>query len=177
MSSSLWASLAPVPFRNITGYLFESADAITLPAVWPSLLAVNFFVDTNVRGLNKVFRAAANSAALRRLIQWCQPLGLRMSRVLGSESGGLAYEVEDAGGLVVRLALTSDHDGYITPVVPAVLVAQSLAQGKRTQKHKVYRRSLSRCRRLGKSTVAGESNDQLLDGTEDGAVTSTEETC
>ncbi len=123
----------PMPGRlgNITGHLFESADAITLPAVWPSLQTVNLFVDTNVRGLNTLFRAAANYAVLRRLIERCQPLGLRMSRWLGSAAGGLGYEVEEPGGRIVRLAWTSDHQGYLTSVAPAAIVAQKLAQGDR----------------------------------------------
>ena len=118
----------PSPVGTRTGYLFESADSFTLPPIWPSLHTVEFFVDTNVRGLNMGFALATRFPAVRRLMEPLQKPGLRLSRLLGRECGGLGYEIESATGEVVRLAVTAQRRGYITAIAPAVLVTQQLAE-------------------------------------------------
>ena len=118
----------PSPVGTRTGYLFESADSFTLPPIWPSLHTVEFFVDSNVRGLNMGFALATRFPALRRLMDHLQKPGLRLSRLLGRECGGLGYEIESVTGEVVRLAVTAQRRGYITAIAPAVLVTQQLAE-------------------------------------------------
>ncbi len=120
----------PPPVNIRTGFLFESCDAVTLPALWPSLNAVEFFVDTNVRGLNNLFSVAARIPPLRSLMNKSQRFGLRFSRILGRTMGGLGYEVEGEDGRIVRLAFTAENRGYITAVAPAVIVARGLVAGK-----------------------------------------------
>jgi len=120
----------PSPVQTRTGYLFETADAITLPPLWPSLQTVEFFVDTNVRGLNMGFVLAARFPTLRKLMEKLQKPGLRLSRVLGRSFGGLGYEIEGAAGQVVRLAFTAERQGYVTAIAPTVLVAQRLAEDR-----------------------------------------------
>ncbi|MDQ6878382.1 MAG: hypothetical protein M3082_11980, partial [Candidatus Dormibacteraeota bacterium] len=44
--------------RDVHGFLAESADAVTLPLAWPSLRDVDFFVDTQVLGLNRLIATA-----------------------------------------------------------------------------------------------------------------------
>jgi hypothetical protein len=118
----------PPPIGIRTGHLFESADAVTLPPVWPGLRSVEFFVDTNVRGLNTLFRLAATRPKLRRLIEASHSWGLWLSRWLGRAAGGLGYEIEGQNGEVVHVAFTAAKRGYITAVAPAVLVVRRLMQ-------------------------------------------------
>ena len=120
----------PTPIGTRTGYLFESADAITLPAVWPSLETVEFYVDTNVQGLNGMFCLAVRVGMLRKVFEKLQRPGLRLSRWLGRTAGGLGYEVEGADGRIVRLAFTAATRGYITAIAPAVLAAKKLAEDR-----------------------------------------------
>jgi hypothetical protein len=119
----------PQPLGTVTGHLFESADSITLPRIWPTLETANFFVDTNVTGLNLVFSVASRFPLLRWVIDKCQRWGLPLSRYLGHSAGGLGYEIEDERGDVTLVALTASDHGYLIPVIPAVLVAQRLAEG------------------------------------------------
>ncbi len=120
----------PAPLGSKTGYLFESADAVTLPPIWPSLQTVEFYVDTNVLGLNAVFGIAARISMIRKLIVKHHRRGVGLSRYLGRKRGALGYEIESADGKIARLSLTSADNGYITPVAPAVLVAKSLAEDR-----------------------------------------------
>jgi len=119
----------PSPVGNRTGFLIESVDSITLPALWSTLKTVEFFVDTNVRGLNTLFSIVARFPALRKLMDTNQRLGLGLSRFLGRSAGGLGYEIEGADGRIMRLAFTAENRGYITAVTPTVIVARRLALG------------------------------------------------
>ena len=120
----------PAPLGSKTGYLFESADAVTLPPIWPSLRTADFYVHTNVLGLNAIFSIAARIPLVRKLIVKHHRRGVRLSRFLGRKSGALGYEIESADGHIARLSLTSSDNGYITPVAPAVLVVRSLVEGR-----------------------------------------------
>jgi saccharopine dehydrogenase-like NADP-dependent oxidoreductase len=125
LTSRTFAMPAPVGVRR--GYLFESADLCTLPLVWPSLQRVEFYVDTNVLGLNALFGVVARCPRLRGIIDRLRRPGVRAARWLGRTSGGLGYEIEGPGGEVARLSATATHRGYVTALAPAVLVARRLA--------------------------------------------------
>jgi saccharopine dehydrogenase-like NADP-dependent oxidoreductase len=120
----------PPPMGSVRGYLFESADALTLPRVWPDLRNVDFYVDCRVPGLNAVFAAAARSSWIRRLVEHLQAPGLALTRALGSTLGCLAYDVEAAGAHRARYALVASDRGYLTPIVPAVLAARAIVEGR-----------------------------------------------
>ena len=120
----------PFPIEKTKGYLFESADSITLPLVWPSLHSVSFFVVTNVTGLDTLFRIAARTKWLRQILDKYQRWGLRFSRLLGHKFGGVGYEIESRQGHIVRLALTSANRGFLAPIAPAVLVARMLSEDR-----------------------------------------------
>ncbi|MEQ8790909.1 MAG: hypothetical protein RIC55_31895 [Pirellulaceae bacterium] len=119
----------PTPLGRRTGYRFESADAFTLPKVWPSLQQVDFFVDTNVFTLNTVLALAARTPPLRAIIGASLPLGLKLSRLLGRDVSGLAYEIEDAAGGRVRMSLTSRRNGYLIAIAPALLAVRRRVAG------------------------------------------------
>ena len=120
----------PPPIGRVHGHLFESADSLTLPGVWPSLRSVEFYVDSRVPGLNALFALAARWPLLRQVLERLQLPGLALARLLGSSAGCLAYEIEAAGGAFVRFALSARERGYFTPIVPAVLAARAIAEGR-----------------------------------------------
>ncbi len=120
----------PPPIGRVHGRLFESADSLTLPAIWPNLRTVDFYVDSRVPGLNTVFALAVRWPVLRRTLERLQTPGLALARLLGSPAGCLAYEIEAAGGAFARFALIARERGYFTPIVPAVLAARAIAEGR-----------------------------------------------
>ena len=120
----------PSPIGTVRGYLCESPDAVTLPSVWPSVRTVEFYVDSRAPGYNAVFRLAARWRPVRRLVAVLQPAGLALARLLGARTGCLAFEIEGADGRVARRALVGGEEGYLTPIAPAVLAAQAIAEGR-----------------------------------------------
>lgn len=120
----------PPPIGAARGHLFETADAVTLPAICSSLQRVDFFVDSRVPGLNATFAVAARWPLLHRLVWACFRPGLALVRRLGSSVGCLAFEIEGSGGRCMGYALLAADHGYLTPIVPAVLVARALAEGR-----------------------------------------------
>lgn len=109
------------------GYLAESADAATLPPVWPSLRGVDFYVDTQVFGLNRVIAAGVRLPARARVLERSAPIGISLARWFGSEAGGYVVEVEADDRSVVTTALMAQRGSYMMAVIPAVLAARSLA--------------------------------------------------
>ena len=120
----------PPPIGAVQGHLFESADAVCLPRLWPSLRRVDFYVDSRVPGLNALFSLAARWGWLQRLLLRFIKPGLFLVRPLGSAVGCLAFEIEAGDGRVVGYALLAAERGYLTPIVPAVLAARAIAEGR-----------------------------------------------
>jgi saccharopine dehydrogenase-like NADP-dependent oxidoreductase len=120
----------PPPIGRTRGYLFETADAVTLPRLWPSLRTVDFYVDSRVPGLNLYFRLAARSRPVWLLAQAMLGAGLKFARAVGSPTGCLAFEVEAPDGRVVTRALIAAENGYFTPIAPAVLAAEAIVAGR-----------------------------------------------
>jgi hypothetical protein len=120
----------PPPIGRMHGHLFETADPLTLPTAWPSLRDVAFYVDSWVPGLNVMLDLGARLAPVHALMTRCMPLGLALSRRLGSPVGCLAFEIEGASGPVARYALISPNHGHYTPIAPAVLATLALAQDR-----------------------------------------------
>jgi len=124
----------PDPIGTRTGYSFESADSITLPAIWPELDTAQYFVDTNVRGLNTLFTVASRSALMRRFIDRFRKPGLKLSRLLGRSASGVGYCIEDHDERRVEVAFTARERGYLTAVAPAVLAAECLSKDRMNDK-------------------------------------------
>ena len=120
----------PPPFGTAHGHLFETADAVTLPAIWPGLRRVDFFVDSRVPGMNAVFALAARWPAFHRLVSASFRPGLALARRLGAAVGCLAFEIEAANGRRAGYALLAAEQGYLTPIVPAVIAARAMAEGR-----------------------------------------------
>jgi saccharopine dehydrogenase-like NADP-dependent oxidoreductase len=120
----------PPPIGSMHGHLFETADPLILPTAWPGLRETAFYVDSWVPGLNVMLDLGARSALVHALMARCLPLGLALSRRLGSATGCLAFEIEAAGGQIARYALISSHHGHYTPIAPAVLAVRAIAEGR-----------------------------------------------
>ncbi|MCC7358838.1 MAG: hypothetical protein IT317_05145 [Anaerolineales bacterium] len=120
----------PAPIGRMVGRLYETADPLTLPAVWPSLRTVDFYVDSRVFGLNPLLDLGARLWPMHWLLTTFLRPGLAVARRLGSETGCLAYEIEGADGQVARPALIGARHGHYTPVAPAVLAALAIARGE-----------------------------------------------
>jgi hypothetical protein len=116
----------PSPLGPIRGRLFESADAIYLPRIWPTLQTVEMFVDANTLGVNTLLSMAARIPTLRRCIEWQIDLGVRISKRFGSEIGGIGYEIESRSGQIVRVAALSAKNSFVVAVAPAMLAAQAI---------------------------------------------------
>jgi hypothetical protein len=116
----------PAPVGPIDGRLFESADALYLPRIWPSLREVTMFVDTNTRFGNTMMCLAAGQPAIRHILERHVRLGTWLARKLGSPAGGIGYEIEDADHRILRWAITSSDNSFIAAVAPAVLAVRAI---------------------------------------------------
>lgn len=120
----------PPPVGAICGRLFESADAIYLPRIWPSLRDVAMYIDANTSGVNTLLRWAARSPTLRRLLESQVRLATRFARAFGSAAGGIGYDIEDTSGRVARYAIVSEKNSFMAAVAPAVLAARSIVEDR-----------------------------------------------
>jgi hypothetical protein len=118
----------PEPLGPIFGWLFESADTVYLPQIWPTLREVTMFVDTNLPFANIVMRLAADHTLIRRMLERHVGFGTWLARKLGSTTGGVGYEIVDANDRIVRWAITSRENSYVVAVAPAVLAARAIVQ-------------------------------------------------
>jgi hypothetical protein len=115
---------------NSRGFLTESADALWLPEVWPSLRDVDFWVDTQVPLLNGLLQASAYSAIGAAAIHRLSAVGAALAKPFGSVAGAFAVEVEREDGSLVRRILWGKARSYLIAVAPAVLAVRTLAGGR-----------------------------------------------
>lgn len=119
----------PEPVGRVSGWLAESADAITLPCVWPTLGRVDFRVDTRRGALNGLFGAAARMPWLLSVLRALEPAGRPLAKRLGAESGGFAVDVEDASGRRVAAGFVHASRSYLVAIAPAIVAARRLIAG------------------------------------------------
>jgi short subunit dehydrogenase-like uncharacterized protein len=119
----------PPPVGRVSARLAESADALRLLSVWPSLREVDFWVDTRRRVLNVLVAAAARSRLALSTMRSVQGIGRRMTKRFGAASGGFGIEIEDAGGVCRSAGFVHSTHSYLVAVAPAVLAARRLAAG------------------------------------------------
>ncbi|MGB2940383.1 MAG: hypothetical protein WBD38_08820, partial [Candidatus Dormiibacterota bacterium] len=120
----------PLGRGRVRGYLTESADAVTLPAVWPGVADVDFWVDTNAPGANGVLQLASRVPGGGGFARRLAPIGVWLARRLGSSTGGVAVEVGGGGGEVWCSSLTARRRSYLVAVLPAVLAVEAIAVGR-----------------------------------------------
>jgi hypothetical protein len=119
----------PLPVARVRARLAESADALTLPRIWPSLRDVDFWVDTRRDALNALFAAASRSGWLRSAVWAARRAGRRVTKRFGSTSGGFGVEVEDRSGARGSTGFFHHTHSHIVAVAPAVLAARHIAAG------------------------------------------------
>lgn len=125
-----WREARQFELPRRRGHLVGSALPITLPGIWPGLRDVDCWTDTGTLGANAVLSVASLSSPLRALAEALMPLGQLAARVLGATRGSFAVEIEDEGGRVARLALTSARRSYLIAAAPAALASRAIAEGR-----------------------------------------------
>jgi hypothetical protein len=117
------------PVGHVSAMLAESADAITLPRIWPTLRHVDFWVDTRRRVFNRLFGAASRLPWLLSMVRTIEPVGRPLARLVGAKSGGFAVDVEDARGRRIVAGFVHASHSYLVAVAPAILAARHLSAG------------------------------------------------
>ena len=120
----------PLPTGRMRGHLCSSTDALLLPRIWPSLRRIDFYVDGGPPPVAWALSLTCRFAWGRGLVKTTLPAGLAVARLIGSKTGCLAFEIEDADRRVWTLALVSSRKGYVTAVIPAALAAGAIARGR-----------------------------------------------
>lgn len=124
LASVDWARSRDFPGGGRRGHLVESAAAVLLPRLWPSLQRVEFWVDPNAP-FAATSLAVASRLRLGRLVAAVAPLS---ACLLGRRDGMFAVAVSEGGReRVTRLA--APRGSYLIAAEPAVLAAESLARG------------------------------------------------
>ena len=124
----------PPPIGSIEGRLFESADVLYLPTIWPTLSDVSMYVDTHTIGANTLLRLAAVCGPFRTLLEQSLGVGTWLAKKFGSSTGGIGYEIEGANGHVAKVAIVATANSYLTAVAPAVLATREIALGALSQR-------------------------------------------
>jgi hypothetical protein len=116
----------PEPVGPVSARLAESADAIVLPSVWPTLKHVDFWVDTRRGVFNWLSDAAARLPRVLSLVRALEPIGRPLVQLAGARSGGFAVVVEDANGRRVAAGFVHAARSYLVAVAPVILAARRL---------------------------------------------------
>jgi hypothetical protein len=119
-----WAESRDFSSLGRRGPLVETADSFTLPRGVPSLRDVDFWVDPNTRGARPLLALGSRIPAVLRAARFCGSL----AKVLGSETGLLAYEVEGADRERTTV-IFHGRESFVMAAIPAALAAERLAAG------------------------------------------------
>jgi len=111
------------------GNLTEMADAFTLSRVYPSLRDVDFWVDPNTRGARTLLGLVARMPTLSPIAAGFARYGTVFARILGSDEGVLAYEIEGTAGEEAAIVFTGPQS-FLMAAIPAALAAMRLASGR-----------------------------------------------
>jgi hypothetical protein len=125
-----WSDPQPFPMpplKPLIGRLFESADALYLPRIWPSLQYVAMYVDPNTFGVHALLRRAAHSPWLRHLLEKHVQSATMFARWFGSAAGGIGYEIEEAPDRIVRFAILAERNSFYAAIAPAILATRKIA--------------------------------------------------
>jgi hypothetical protein len=111
----------------VSARLAESADAIVLPSVWPTLKHVDFWVDARRSVFNGLIGAAARMPGIVPLVRALEPVSRPLAKLAGARSGGFAVVVEEANGRRVAAGFVHAAHSYLVAVAPAILAARHIA--------------------------------------------------
>ncbi len=126
--------LMPPPIGRGRGYLMESIHAATLPRIFPTLRDADFWVDSRVPGLNRVFCLLARVPAVAARLARAGRRSMSLARAFGSTAGGMLAEIEDGSGAVTQARVFAPRRSYLAAVAPAVLAIRAIASGRFTER-------------------------------------------
>jgi NAD(P)-dependent dehydrogenase (short-subunit alcohol dehydrogenase family) len=127
------AFLMSPPIGRARGYLIESVHAASLPPIFPTLRDADFWVDTRVPGLNRVFSFLARAPSVAARIARAGRRPMSLARAFGSMAGGMLAEIEDGSGAVTQARVFAPRRSYLAAVAPAVLAIRAIASGRFAQ--------------------------------------------
>ncbi|HEV2011174.1 MAG TPA: hypothetical protein VGS17_09140 [Candidatus Limnocylindria bacterium] len=117
-------------FAPVRGMHVESGLVVQLPAIWPALEEVAFWVDPHTRGAATLLALASRSSLVRRAMDAVVPLGVQLARLAGTREGTFAVRIEGSAG-VARWVLRARRGSYLLALGPATIAARRLASGDR----------------------------------------------
>jgi hypothetical protein len=122
----------PRPLGWRGGVVATSVDAVTLKRVFPTLRTTELIVDVHVPGMNLFLLAAAYYPAFREFIERNQSTAISIAHRIGPSNGALAYELASTIGYKYRIF--TGAKSYMLAVLPAILAAQAIAEGRLTRR-------------------------------------------
>lgn len=118
------------PLGVVAARRMETADAVTLPRLFPSVRNVDFLVTSRMPWLDAMI-GAAGACRLTALLGWgpALSLGLPLARLLAPRGSGCFVRVS-GDGVERRAGLVADEGGHVIAALPAVLAAEAISEGR-----------------------------------------------
>lgn len=114
----------PEPAGRHTGVRVRTVDSLTIPRAFPSIRIAELFVDTGMTSANLALRLPF----LRPILKKYRDTLIRIARRGGQPTGILGYEI--ASTLRHKTMVFRGEKTYMLAVLPAILAAISIANGK-----------------------------------------------
>jgi hypothetical protein len=118
----------PRPLGKRTGVTVKSVDTVTLQRIYPTLRTAEFVVDLHIPFMNLLLLAAPVMPIVKEFVGRHEARAIRLAHRIGVKSGVLAYELASTVGYKYRIFI--GERSYLLAVIPAVLAAVSIAEGK-----------------------------------------------
>lgn len=118
----------PQPLGPRSGLLTKSADAVTLPPLFPTLREAELVVDSGIPGGNLAVLQSARRPFLRRLASRFQSAATAVAQHLGAKQGVLAYEIVATGGQ--KHQFFTGERVHLAAVLPAVMAVEAIVSRK-----------------------------------------------
>jgi hypothetical protein len=106
----------------------KSVDTVTLQRIYPTLRTAEFVVDLHIPFMNLLLLAAPVMPIVKEFVGRHEARAIRLAHRIGVKSGVLAYELASTVGYKYRIFI--GERSYLLAVIPAVLAAVSIAEGK-----------------------------------------------
>jgi hypothetical protein len=149
----------PKPIGNRIGVTVKTVDSVTLPRIFPTLKTTDLTVDLRFPGMNLALAAVPRWAFARRMMEKFQSKAIAFAKTVGTTHGVLGYEIASKVGFKYRI-FTGDTS-YMLAVLPAIVAAISIAEGRFTKRglvpptdHVEYRELMEAVRNEGITFIA-----------------------
>lgn len=118
----------PEPVGDRTGLRARCVDEVTIPRAFPSVRIAELYVDTGMTSANLALRVPF----LRPLVRKYRDRAIKMARRSGHDDGILGFEI--ASTLVHKKVIFTGAKTYMLAVLPAILAATAIANGRFAQR-------------------------------------------